>query len=282
MIISKAKPQDKVAIKKLWVNSFPLESLNATYFYFEKLFRIEDTYVMKIQDEIVCMLQTRPIQIMMKQPIKVSFIVGVATSLKHQHKGYMKQLLHTVLTRLEKEEPCTLLQAYDWDLYKPFGFNIAYYHHKVTLDKEKYKNQVLEGIVDDCATSKELLHVYEAYTKGKNGYRIRNEAYYDFYLKPYSAYDGLKWLCIRNKKKELIGYAIYEEDEKVIVSECIVKNQDAKDILIKSLLIMNKEVIIYCCEDECFYGKTEKVPAMMIRNNSNITYEKPLFINEVL
>ena len=58
------------------------------------------------------------------QLVNIPLLFGVATSNKYQKCGYMRQLLEYIFSVYSYD--FMLVQAYNWDVYRTFGFNEAY------------------------------------------------------------------------------------------------------------------------------------------------------------
>lgn len=278
--ITKAEDEDKEAIQSLWIESFKEETQTSTDFYFNHLYHKEDTYVIKIENEIVAMLQARPIKIMMNgKEEDVSFIVGVATKSSFQHNHFMRDLLNHVLEERKKIEPFTILQAYDWDLYKPFGFAVSHerwkYHFKKADDEEIVDFQISED-------ASELLDMYTAYTKDKNGYRIRTKQDYEMYYIPYANIENGSYVALYKDEQPLGYILVYANEQEALVSECI-KVQDGFETALSAYLKQQYErSTVYCGLDIELNETKEVLPCMMIKYHDEITASDSMFINEVL
>ena len=80
------------------------------------------------------MLHLRDMELMMDGKVTAAkLILGIATDPEYQECGYMRQLLTHVLDK--NTQTPLLIQAYDWELYKPFGFETSYKRRKTILRK---------------------------------------------------------------------------------------------------------------------------------------------------
>lgn len=239
--ITKAIEKDLEAIQTLWVNSFYDEDEFTTNFYFNHLYIPENTYLLKYENTLLSMLQVRYMDIYKDGIVlKAPLIFGVATPQKYQGCGYMKQLMNAVLNELAT--PFILIQAYNWDLYRSFGFSEAYEIYQST-----FKSQG-EYDGDICNDTNHLLDLYHDFVSDKDGYRIRDCKYYDEflipYLKPYSE-------IYANED----AYIIVDKDH-TLVSECIYRNEKA----LISLLNRFESIQVNC----------------------NLTFEKPTLIHVLM
>jgi len=176
-----ATKEDIPALKDIWYEGFLEHDSKASIdFYFENNFDLNHTFVLVEDNEIKSTLQLNQHVLMVdgkEEP--VSFVVGVATPTKYQRQGYMKELLDHAIdyAKNKLKQRLMILQAYNWDVYKPFGFEETYYKSKLVLDKlffDEYDKIQLSHL-----SAQRLLAIYNIYTKPLNGYKIRDEAYYD-------------------------------------------------------------------------------------------------------
>lgn len=281
--IQKADASVVEEVKQLWKTSFPDETPKSTAFYFNYLYNEQDCYVLKSQDELICMLQMRKMQIMIRGNIEdVSFVVGVACAKEYERCGYMKQLLTYALNVVSKTEKFTLLQAYNWDIYKPFGFKECYTHKKTLLDVGAYLPS--ENNYESCDDPVLLLSLYDAYTQDKDGYRIRDLAYYNSYFIPYHR----QWnhtILVYRQDKQALGYLVVEENEQdVCIVECISTSQKALDAMMGALSIYSKPISVVSSLEDSLHGFATKETCMMVKEHSTETTfpNENLFISEEL
>lgn len=280
--IRKANQNDKEALASLWMQSFPDETASSTAFYFEHMWKSEDTYVLMNGNDLVTMLQRRKMNVSLHdKQYPVSFIVGVATEETYQGQGFMRQLLLHALEDC-KEEAFVLLQAYNWDLYKPYGFVESHYRQRTTIDTQAYIAQDDYHVMNSHKAD-ELLFLYESYTAHKTGYRIRDIAYYQDYYIPYTYQEGGE-IKVLYKGEEALGYAIvYESEEQIFVTEFIVWKEENIKAMIGALKQQDKKMIIDHACDLTLDGQSVTMPCMMIKiHNKDIEIPSSMFINEVL
>ncbi len=281
--IRKAQEADKEALSQLWMQSFRDETVSSTAFFFDHMWKSDETYVITNGNDLVTMLQRRRVEISLHNKVyPVSFIVGVATNEMYQHQGFMRQLLQYALEDC-KEEAFTILQAYDWELYKPYGFVESHYQRKTIVDVDRYTYSAQYYTVNN-REAEELLHLYEAYITNKTGYRVRDISYYKDYYIPYTYQEGGMIKVLYNECKQPLGYAIvYESDEQIVVTEFIAYSQKGIDAMIASLKKPDKKMIIYHACDLTIDGESEVQPCMMINTyGKEIEIDESMFINEVL
>lgn len=273
-----AHTDDLPVLKEIWYEVFlehdPKETID---FYFENNFDIKHTFVLENKKgKIVSTLQLNQHDLMLNhKPVAVSFVVGVATLPKEQRKGYMRILLDYAIEYAQEnlKQEMMILQAYNWDVYRSFGFYEAYYKSELTFslaDLDQYEEVPLETV-----ESRLLLNIYEVYTINLNGYKIRDLEYFD---------DHQKALAV---DKTLIAssesaYLFYQVDkEEMIVSETAYKDETALFNLLKTVANKNKVTKVQVSTDIKNFNEN-KTLFMMIKNlaDKNINIDDHWYISE--
>ncbi|MEG0527057.1 MAG: GNAT family N-acetyltransferase [Longicatena sp.] len=279
--ISKANNTFLESIKALWTARFEDETKESTKYFFTHMYHEEECYILYSEEELIAMMQTRKMKILLDgKEEQVSFIVGVATNDEYEGCGYMKRLMNYVLEDLKKSERFTLLQAYDWDVYKAFGFEEVYALSKTKLDKASFTDKT--GTLSPCTSPNLLLENYQIFTKDKNGYRVRDTKYYEQKI----AYSAL-WnyvILLHEINGVMDGYSILEEQEDALyIHECIYQSETARDQMLSLLCEHDKKVFVMLEEDVELPGRKKAITHMMVKELGSETFpKKPLFINEEL
>ncbi|MBE6114547.1 MAG: GNAT family N-acetyltransferase [Erysipelotrichaceae bacterium] len=207
-MIRKAIESDKKAIYHMWKEIFAQDDNGYTDYYFECLFKCENTWVVDDGGEIIATLQRNPHTMYFHgMPIKTSMILGVATLPSRRKEGHMHALMREALKQAECEEMITLIQAYDPSLYKEFGFSKIYYRNRIAYHRNQIPVYTHLEITSEVK-AEELANVYQAFTKRFDGFFVRDRAYYENYFKEISA-EGGQIVGYRNKNGELEGYMVY-------------------------------------------------------------------------
>jgi len=211
----------------------------------------------------------------------VSFVVGVATFKKHRKKGYMKVLLGYAIdyARSIYKQDYMILQAYDWNVYRPFGFVEAYYKEKLMLTDTDLTNIATTELLN--FDSRKMLSIYERYTKDLNGYKIRDIAYFK---------QSYEMAMIDDVLIELSNdaYMYYQIDGSVLnISECAYDNFNELLKLIKTVLQQSNIKNINLVTDIFKYDKVyphERELYTMIKELNDTKFEitDNLYISEVI
>lgn len=257
-----AHQKDLASLKAIWNEVFlEHETQESIDFYFANNFDLKHTFVLENDDkQIVSTLQLNQHDIMLDlKKTSVSFVVGVATLEKEQRKGYMRLLLDYAIkyARETLKQEMMILQAYNWDVYRSFGFYEAYYKSEVPflLDDLDGYQEARQKHID----SKLLLDIYEKYTTDLNAYKIRNIKYFDKHLKAL-AIDKTQVAASED------AYLFYQiSGGKVIVVETAYTDKEALYALLKSVLkINNVQEALVSTDIKHFDDK--RVLFMMIKN----------------
>ncbi len=261
-------------LQQLWVNSFPDETQASADFYFAHLYDPNLTYCLLHEEQLVGMLHLRPLTLSVhRQAVPALLIVGIAIDPSYQECGYMRVLLDRVIE--ERKDQILLIQAYDWELYKSFGFKESHHRRKTILRKMAYDG--LPKQCDLCNDAQILLDLYNAYVQNKDGYRVRSLAYYTEYLIPYARLSGQ--VLIHRGEDGIDGYLVFEDTEKQrIVTELISHNQKAANAMMSCICDTEKEIEVIHFDEE-IVGDSIDEPAMM---SLNLPYSEENFISECL
>lgn len=272
-----ANQHDLKVLRELWYESFLAhDSKESIDYYFKNHFDLEHTFILEVDNEIVCALQLNQHQIFYQNEIEsVSFVVGVATFQKHRRKGYMKVLLNDAIryAKEEMKQNYMILQAYDWDVYRSFGFYEAYFKKEVTYKTDELNDIEAAQVIN--TTSNCLLNIYEEYVKKLDGYKVRDLKYFD---------NKLKMLEVENVQiiNSSDAYLMYNEmDEEISVFECAYINQLELEKLIKVLINKYRKNIRIQLDNLNEKENSIKIIYMMVKDlNKKFTIKDNLYISE--
>lgn len=270
-----ALPSDLPILKKLWYEAFEKhDGKESIDFYFDNFFELDNTLVLEEDGKLITSLQLNPHKLNYNNEVKqVSFIIGVATFEEYQGKGYMKVLLNYAIEYAKDtlKDDFLILQAYNWDIYRSFGFYDAYYKSKFKLHKHPSIHKHLTTYDYDSAR---LLDIYKAYTKDLNGYEIRDIKYYND-KKLILDSDNFKTVISDN------AYLFYQVTEDSInVLECAFKTKEGLHELANHLL-HTLDIDSMNVESDCYHFNKGKHLFMMVRDlNEKFKKSNNLYISE--
>lgn len=232
MKVRKATKSDEEAVKSLWGYCFEKPSDPFFQWYFQDLCQMKDVLVGEDKGQIACDLHRRPYTIQLRgQHLSVDYIVGVATHPAARGKGAAKELLRGSFQLAAKEgKSLVILMPSAASFYLPLGF--GFYVHQWERQAAPEKLALLGKRADSCATLtdtthwKELASIYEAYTKHRNGYALRDESSWKRHIQG-ALLEG--YIAVVYHKKQPTGYLFYTlDDQKLIVTEMAFANESGR------------------------------------------------------
>ena len=269
-------------IRSLWEQQFQEETAESTQFYFERLYREENCLLLVSEEELICMLQLRPMTIVLDgKDVRVPFIVGVATNPEYEGCGYMGMLLRYALKTVQGKAPFVLLQAYNWDLYKSFGFIEQY--QRVRWKLKKQSDAADGGTWKQAEDTQDLLTLYLHFCEQKNGWRRRDLAYYKNQFLPNAAIWNQK-IRVYWEDNQPRGYIVQEESaQELHIRECIYADEEALQHMMRYLAQEEKTVYVDLDTEAQVEGRRKPETCMMVKQLGKQTFPQDcLFIREEL
>ena len=269
-------------IRSLWEQQFQEETAESTQFYFERLYREENCLLLVSEEELICMLQLRPMTIVLDgKDVRVPFVVGVATNPEYEGCGYMGMLLRYALKTVQGKAPFVLLQAYNWDLYKSFGFIEQY--QRVRWKLKKQSDTADGGTWKQVEDAQDLLTLYLHFCEQKNGWRRRDLAYYKNQFLPNAAIWNQK-IRVYWEDNQPRGYIVQEESaQELHVRECIYADEEALQHMMRYLAQEEKTVYVDLDTEAQVEGRRKPETCMMVKQLGKQTFPQDcLFIREEL
>lgn len=256
--------EDIKAMKELWMQSFDDENLETCDFFFSSIMHYNHAYILKNSHCIMAMAFINPWKLHIEDKIEdVYFLEGVCTHQDYQRCGLMKKLISYIMNEYKDKQ--LALQAYNWDLYRKFGFKETHYLHS-------YKLNTIEGsaIVWDKPNPSTMANIYNQYVQDKDGYRIHDLAYYKDFFIPYIKACGMKI-----KQYHTQGYIVYyKTKEEIIVRYIHYTNENAYHSMLYTLLKeYNKPLLIYSHK-----GDSSQIALMMYPQR----HIENAYINEII
>ena len=139
-MIIQATEAHTAGMKELWKKCFTQEDPRENEFFFKAEYKPEYGYVLVEDSKVAAGVCRIPHALMFNgRVLQTSMIVGVATLPEYRNRGYMKQMMETVINACEHSELITLVQAYDPSLYKPYGFEMIYNRSEYVLTRMDVK-----------------------------------------------------------------------------------------------------------------------------------------------
>ncbi len=269
--IQQPSDEEKQQIIDLWKICFQDETEKSTNYYFNNLYHKENTYVLKQKNKIISVLQIVPMTIhLQNQNQQCYFILGVCTHPLYQGQGVMKKLLNHVLTLYHDKR--IYLQAYNPKIYYKFGFDVSHLHQKIEIDN----NILYKERLSISSNSNLLKDYYQIFVKNFDEYRIRDNDYWEQFIKRCHAFDD-RIVIIQN-----YGYMVYHEGENsVYISEFIYLNNEAILHLLNYFYSFKKSIFVECDLKANIPGEKKKITAMMCLSLEKDEINDNKFVNEI-
>ena len=223
MNIRYAKPIDKDQVVSVWNYCFE-DGEDFVKYYFENVYDENNTIIIEENDEVLSALQLNKYTIDLRDnKYDVSYVVGVSSKPEVRGLGYMKHLMTYTLEELYKNgEIVSLLMAIDYRLYKRYGFDHCYDQIQYNLRTDellgfRLSSKLRKATFEDAET---LSRIYTKAMESLNGYAVRDEAYFNRFMKEVSSESG--YIYIDEENDSYIAY--YIQGDTFFVRELIYNN----------------------------------------------------------
>ena len=223
MNIRYAKPIDKDQVVSVWNYCFE-DGEDFVKYYFENVYDENNTIIIEENDEVLSALQLNKYTIDIRDnKYDVSYVVGVSSKPEVRGLGYMKHLMTYTLEELYKNgEIVSLLMAIDYRLYKRYGFDHCYDQIQYNLRTDellgfRLSSKLRKATFEDAET---LSRIYTKAMESLNGYAVRDEAYFNRFMKEVSSESG--YIYIDEENNSYIAY--YIQGDTFFVRELIYNN----------------------------------------------------------
>lgn len=223
MNIRYAKPIDKDQVVSVWNYCFE-DGEDFVKYYFENVYDENNTIIIEENDEVLSALQLNKYTIDLRDnKYDVSYVVGVSSKPEVRGLGYMKHLMTYTLEELYKNgEIVSLLMAIDYRLYKRYGFDHCYDQIQYNLRTDellgfRLSSKLRKATFEDAET---LSRIYTKAIESLNGYAVRDEVYFNRFMKEVSSESG--YIYIDEENNSYIAY--YIQGDTFFVRELIYNN----------------------------------------------------------
>ena len=223
MNIRYAKPIDKDQVISIWNYCFE-DGEEFVKYYFENVYDENNTIIIEENNEVLSALQLNKYTIDLRDnKYNVSYVVGVSSKPEVRGLGYMKHLMTYTLKELYKNgEIVSLLMAIDYRLYKRYGFDHCYDQLQYNLRTDellgfRLSSKLRKATFKDSET---LSRIYTKAMKYLNGYAVRDEAYFNRFIKEVNSENG--YIYIDEENTSYIAY--YIQGDTFFVRELIYNN----------------------------------------------------------
>lgn len=251
-MIRLAQEHDQNAIYRIWKEVFAFDDGGYTDYYFRHLYHHDQTWVYEADGQIVSTLQMRPhVMVLQGRRIQYYFIAGVATVPAYRGRGYMKALMKHALSIADRQCLLTVLQAYQPELYVPYGFTPFYPRKRYDFQRGDIKRYNTSRITTEVSED-ELLDVYRRFCASFDGYMLRDEQSFRQLKKQLQSEHGTL-AAFRRQDGTVSGYMVlYETGKRCVVDEIVYLDGEALACMLSYASMRRKEVTVYASRKETF------------------------------
>lgn len=178
--------------KELWAKCF---GDGGDFIGFYYTYRTKPEYVLGAFDgeNLVGMIHMRPVQMRFDGKIKdVCFVAGVCTDPGYRRRGVCYRLFGEAFPIMgDRGFDATVLQPFDPAFYERFGYRTYITRQRITYIKEKNAPLYDRKIYPIRPyNANEIKAFYDAFTNGCDGASVRDEKYFEGFIREYSAPDA--------------------------------------------------------------------------------------------
>jgi predicted acetyltransferase len=232
-------PGNKYEVAALWKDIFS-DSDDFIDLFFTRVYKPENTLIIKQNDRIVSSLQIIPKELKTgDKTIPAAYICGVCTRKSEQGKGYMKILMNETMETMKERGfiVSTLIPAEKWlfDFYKQFGYINPIVHSIETIGREnflcRYVGNAQSTKIQEINTIDDFKSVYSFYVQKQKERKctvLHNE--YDFatIIKDSNISEGKILVALNGNIPVGIAFCKTEDDNTALIQEILYNNIDTK------------------------------------------------------
>lgn len=174
-------------IRALWDECFPEDSDAWRDWYFDHVYKPENTFALFENSVPVSMAQINEYNMVLNhKPIKAYTLAGVSTSKAFRRRGYADQLVKESLKEMYRRNTAySFLYPFNYNFYLPYGYRTAY--SVTAVESEPGPSAGMHYQISDVRSMDDLAMLYEEYAAPLNGYVVRSSDYFKTKLLEYSA-----------------------------------------------------------------------------------------------
>ena len=248
-----AADKQKQAVMDSWRIAFPTDSEAFVQFYFEKIYRNENTLLYLEEDKVVSCLQMLPHKITYgNKLINASYISGAATLPEYKNQGLMGKLLTHSFgeMKLRGEDISILIPQEPWliDFYSKRGYSSCFEYELTGIHPDDYPSfpdKMQVKALEFC----DLKYVYNFYKKHfaiQNLCVQKSRTAFSIMVEECQLFEGNVYVLIN--KEAIVGLCFcFCSGGKVILKDCITKNKDYQTYFLSKLTrkFKNQSIFLY-------------------------------------
>lgn len=229
---------DKQEIAALWQEVFH-DSDNFVELFFNRVYKSENTLVIKRDNRIISALQMVPYQIKIDhKTFPSAYICGVCTHPSERGKGIMNTLMTEAMEVMRRKGYVisTLIPAEPWlfDFYQKFG-----YTHPVNYETETYSfgaQSVNTGYTfAECATDNYFPY-FDRKQRDRRYTVLHNKYDFETIIRDLKYDRGNTWVALKENNPVGIVFAKPEPENTISIKEILYDDPSVKESLIGHIL----------------------------------------------
>ena len=231
----------KQQIIDLWKVSFG-DSDEFIQLYFDRVYKEENTLVIKKDGRVVSALQILPYEMTyFGAMIPVGYICGVCTAPSERGKGLMNQLMIKALEEMRRRgyALAVLIPATPglFDLYRRFGFeNVFDYGLEEVTCGNFFKGTQMTRIRRIGADTHNIYAYYRLKQCERDCCVLHSEEQFETVRQDWMLGKGEIWVALEDEQPVGLAFSILRNREAVSIREIMYENIDVKNALVQFVL----------------------------------------------
>lgn len=220
-MIERAKREYRNEVVTLWNTGFPVINNAYTQFFFNYIYKEDQTLVYTHQGHVIGCLQRIPINIMVNgRYLKSSLLMGMVTDPRYRRQGIMSELISIQQDLCDHSELITCVLSNDNSWFTQFGYSPIYNKQTIELTRDNVAQVSHEGISFRYRAN-DMLKLYADFIKRFNGYAVRSKQDIELMVQRSNDLNG-KVIFYYDQEDILQAYALYHYDGLVCVIDEII------------------------------------------------------------
>ena len=228
-------PKDKEEIISLWQTTFQ-DSDEFVNLFFSRVYKPENTLIIKSGDKIISALQMIPYKIKVADNIIPSaYVCGVCTLTTERGKGLMKMLMHEAIDNMRQKGYAitTLIPAHPWlfDIYKKFG-----YTHPINYNLESYSCEINSSNYTFTTYTDKYFSYFDRKQRERQCAVLHDTYDMENIIRDLKNDNGNAWIALHGNNPVGVAFGSPVSEKEVVIKEILYDNAQIKDALIHHIL----------------------------------------------
>ena len=231
----------KQQIIDLWKVSFG-DSDEFIQLYFDRVYKEENTLVIKKDGRVVSALQILPYEMTyFRAMIPVGYICGVCTAPSERGKGLMNQLMIKALEEMRGRgyALAVLIPATPglFDLYRRFGFENVFDYGLEEVTCEKHLRGTQMTRIGRIGADHQKIFAYYRLKQCEREYCVlHSEEQFETIRQDWMLGRGEIWVALEDEQPVGLAFSILRNKDTVSIREIMYENADVKNTLVQFVL----------------------------------------------